>query len=204
MFAYVVQGLSLGISAAAQPGPFQTYLIGQSLKIGWRRALPAVLAPLISDGPIITVMLLVLTRFPANFLRAVQIAGGLYVLFLAWKSYKTWRYYQPVIVTGEAQEEHQSVLQAAMMNFLSPGPYIFWSLLAGPVLIKGWQETPARGLGFLFGFYFALIGGMVTLTILFGVARQLGPKVNRALIGISAAALLGFGVYQLITGILGT
>lgn len=202
MFAYMMQGLSLGLSAAAQPGPFQAYLIGQSLKIGWRRALPAVLAPLISDGPIIAVMLLVLTRFPASFLRAVQIAGGLYVLYLAWKSYKAWRDYQPVTITGETTER-QSVLQAAMMNFLSPGPYIFWSLLAGPVLIKGWHETPARGLGFIFGFYFALIGGMVTLTVLFGVARQLGPKVNRALIGISAIALFGFGIYQLITGILG-
>jgi hypothetical protein len=36
--------------------------------------------------------------------------------------------------------------------------------------------------------------------LLFCTARQLGPKVNRALLGISAIALACFGVYQLWRG----
>lgn len=69
MLAFLFQGITLGFSAGVSPGPFQAYLFSQTLKNGGRRTLPAVLAPLLSDGPII---LLVLTQTPAWFLRAVQ------------------------------------------------------------------------------------------------------------------------------------
>ncbi len=74
-------------------------------------------------------------------------------------------------------------------------------MLAGPVLVNGWKETPAHGLIFLSGFYFAMIGGLAGLVVLFGATRELGPKVKRALIGLSALALLGFGMYQLWQGV---
>lgn len=201
MLVYLIQGITLGVTAAVQPGPFVAYLIGQALKLGWRRALPAVLAPLISDGPIVAVILLVLTRFPAGFLRFVQIAGGLFVIYLAWKSYLSWRDFQPAQIDLD-NGARQSVLQAAAMNFLSPGPYLFWSLAAGPTLIRGWNEAPIRGTAFVGGFYLAMLSGLVTLVILFGSARRLGPRVNRALLGLSALALAVFGVYQLVSGVI--
>ncbi len=199
VLAYLLQGLSLGLSGAASPGPFQAFVIGQSLKSGWRRTLPAALAPLVSDGPIILLMVLVLTRMPEGVLRAIRLVGGVYVLYLAWMSFQAFRSYRAVEAPGEA---NRTFWQAVGTNFLSPGPYIFWSALAGPVLVSGWKEAPSRGLVFLFGFYFAMVGGLALLVILFGAARQLGPRVSRALIGISALALLGFGVYQLWQGIL--
>lgn len=64
MLAYLLQGLSLGLSAMASPGPFQAFIISRTIHNGWQRALPAVLAPLISDGPIIALMVLVLTQMP--------------------------------------------------------------------------------------------------------------------------------------------
>ena len=59
MLGYIAQGLGYGFAAAVQPGPFQTYVLSQALNRGWRRALPMALAPLLSDAPIITLMLLV-------------------------------------------------------------------------------------------------------------------------------------------------
>jgi threonine/homoserine/homoserine lactone efflux protein len=198
MFAYLLQGLSLGLSGAASPGPFQAFIIGQTLKNGWRRTLPAVLAPLISDGPIIALMVLVLTNMPPGALRIIRIVGGVYVLYLAWKTFQVYRNYHPAETSSETGK---TLWQAVATNFLSPGPYVFWSMLAGPALVKGWKETPTHGLIFLFAFYFAMIGGLALLVVLFGAARQLGPKVNRALIGVSALALFGFGIYQLWQGI---
>jgi threonine/homoserine/homoserine lactone efflux protein len=198
MLAYLLQGLSLGLSAAASPGPFQAFLIGQTLKNGWRRTLPAAFAPLISDGPIITLMVLVLTRMPPAVLTAIQVAGAIYVLYLGWRTFQAYRNFRPV---DAADSTGRTFLQAVAANFLSPGPYIFWSLLAGPILVRGWQESPALGLAFLAGFYGAMIGGLILLIVLFSAARQLGPRVNRALIGLSALALVGFGVYQLWQGL---
>jgi hypothetical protein len=37
--------------------------------------------------------------------------------------------------------------------------------------------------------------------LLFGTARQLGSRVSRILAIVSSIALLGFGIYQLVTGI---
>ena len=62
MLAYIIQGAPLGFAAGAQPGPFQTYLITQSLANGWRKTLIAAFAPLISDGPIILFTIFILKQ----------------------------------------------------------------------------------------------------------------------------------------------
>lgn len=198
MLPYLLQGLSLGLSAAASPGPFQAFIIGQSLKNGWRRALPAAFAPLISDGPIIALMVLLLTRLSPVVLSAIQIVGALYVLYLGWRAFQAYRHFRPVDARDSAG---RTFWQAVAANFLSPGPYIFWSLLAGPILVRGWQQSPAHALAFLLGFYACMIGALILLIVLFGAARRLGPRVNRALIGLSALALVGFGVVQLWQGL---
>jgi hypothetical protein len=92
-------------------------------------------------------------------------------------------------------------LEGRLMNILSPGPYIYWSLVTGPVLIRGWRETPIHGIGFLAGFYITIISGLGAIIFIFGVARELGPRVNRTMLGISAIALFCFGLYQLWFGI---
>jgi len=200
MWLYIVQGIGYGFAAAAQPGPFQTYVISQSLTKGWRKALPAALAPLVSDGPIIALCLLVLSQVPIWLQRFLYIAGGLFILYLAYGTYQAWKNFDVNIPSSESAAG-QSIWQAALMNALSPGPYIFWSLVTGPILMRGWRETPVHGIGFLTGFYIILISGLALIILVFGMARDLGPKVNRALLGISAIALLVFGLYQLGSGI---
>ena len=88
---FLLQGIGYGFSAAVQPGPFQTYLISQTLLNGWRRTLIAALAPLVSDGLIIVTVLLVLTRVPETFRLALQLAGGVFILYLAWGAFRAWR-----------------------------------------------------------------------------------------------------------------
>ncbi len=200
MWIYLLQGIGYGLAAAAQPGPLQAYLISQTLTRGWKRTLPIALAPLISDGPIVSICLLVLSQIPVWFEQILYIVSGLFVLYLAYDAYTSWRNFdlQTLHAGPNAQ---QSVLKAALMNMLNPGPYIYWTLVAGPILIKGWRESPLNGIGFLAAFYFTLISGFAATVLVFGTASKLGPKVNRALLGISAIALLCFGVYQLWLGI---
>jgi small neutral amino acid transporter SnatA (MarC family) len=71
----------------------------------------------------------------------------------------------------------------------------------GPILIEGWRESPALGLSFVLGFYLTMIGTFMAFIYLFGTTRHLGPKITRALSGISALALLIFGIYQIGNGI---
>jgi len=195
----VIQGIGYGFAAAVQPGPFQAYLVSQTLTRGWRRALPVALAPLVSDGPIVALVLLVLIRIPMAVQRFLYLAGGLFVLYLGWNAFRAWRDFD-VAAPAAVQSDRRNVLDAALVNALNPGPYLYWSLVAGPIFLAGWRETPATGIGFLVGFYVAIVVTLAGLVLLFGTARQLGPKVTRALLGISAVALVGFGLYQLWLG----
>lgn len=198
MWIYLLQGIGYGFAASSQPGPLQTYLISQTLTRGWKQTLPGALAPLISDGPIVTLCLLVLSQVPEWLQRGLYIVGGLFILYLAYGTYNSWKSFNPEDATK--MDGQQSVLKTALMNLLNPGPYLFWSLISGPILIRGWRESPSHGLSFLLGFYITLIGGYALTVMIFGLAQKLGPKVNHAMLGISAIALLGFGLYQLWQG----
>ena len=200
MWAYLIQGIVYGFAAAVQPGPFQAYLISQTLSNGWRRTLPAALAPLISDGPIILLTLVVLSHVPVWFQRFLYIAGGLFILYLAYSAFVAWRNFDEAgVVTHSASR--QSAIRAAMMNALSPGPYLYWSLVTGPILLAGWRKAPVNGVGFLVSFYAAIVLSLIAIVVVFGTARRFGPKVNRVLVGVSAIALAGFGLYQLWLGL---
>jgi threonine/homoserine/homoserine lactone efflux protein len=199
MLAILLQGAGYGFAAAAQPGPFQTYIVSQCLHRGWRRTLPMALAPLLSDGPIIALSLLVLSRIPDWWQRILHIASGLFLLYLAYGAYRSWRNFDETQLTS-APPPSSGILKASLMNAISPGPYLFWSLVTGPILLAGWRQDILLGIGFLTAFYATMIASLAAIILAFGLARRLGPRLTHALLGISAIALLGFGIYQLVLG----
>ena len=199
MPGYLILGMTYAFAAAVQPGPFQTYLISQTLTNGWRHTIPAAFAPLLSDGPIIALVLLVLSRMPGWLVQVLQCAGGVFLLYLAVGAFKTWRDFN-VEKTNKVQSSRQTVLKAAMVNLLNPAPYIGWSLVMGPLLLKGWREAPANGIALMIGFYTTMILVTLGIMLLFSGARNLGSRVSRALVGFSAIALACFGLYELWLG----
>jgi len=201
MLATIIQGIGYGFSGAVQPGPFQTYLISQSLQRGWRRTLHAALAPLISDGPIIVLAMLLLTRLPVGWERVLYIVGGAFVLTLAWGAFRSWRDFDVADPLVDAGVAGRGILKAVLMNVLSPGPYLFWGLVTGPILLSAWRESPLRAVGFLVGFYGTMVVSLLALVVLFSTARRLGPRVTRAMVGASAVTLTCFGMYQIWQGI---
>lgn len=199
MWIYLIQGLGFGLAAASQPGPLQTYLISQALTRGWKKSLVNAFAPLISDAPIILLCVLILSQVPDWFQTFLYIASGLFILYLAYGTYKTWKQFDET--QSQPESKIDGLPKAVMMNFLSPGPYIFWSLVTGPILVNGWRETPIHGISLLLGFYLSFISALMLIIFLFGTAANIGPKVNKAMLGISAIALFFFGLYQLWNGL---
>jgi threonine/homoserine/homoserine lactone efflux protein len=199
MIEYFTFGVVYAFACVVQPGPFQAYLISQSLTNGWRRTLPIVFAPLISDGPVAMITLFVLSALPVKLLPLLQIAGGVLLLYLAFVAYKTWRNFN--LRSVPLTSSPQNVMKAALVNLLNPGPYLGWSLVLAPMLLKGWRETPANGISLLVGFYGTMIAGSMLLIVVFSVARSFGQRVNRASVAVSVVALACFGLYQLWAGV---
>ena len=73
MIGYITQGIILGFAAAVQPGPFQTYIIAQTVRNGWRRSAVMAFAPLVSDGPIIVLALIL---FSVELLQTILLTLG--------------------------------------------------------------------------------------------------------------------------------
>jgi threonine/homoserine/homoserine lactone efflux protein len=197
---YLMQGIGFGLAAAAQPGPFQAYLISQALGRGWQRTLPIALAPLLSDAPVILLVLAVLSQVPGWFLKGLHMAGGLFILYLALRAWQAWKKFQENEPVGKFSGM-QTLFQAALMNVLSPGLYLFWSLVSGPILLEAWGQSPLQGISFLLGFYAAMILSLAGIIVAFGSARRLGDNLNRVLLGLSVLILTCFGFYQLWLGV---
>lgn len=197
---YFLQGLTLGFSAAVSPGPFLAYLLAQTLKLGARRALPLALVPLFSDGPIVSLVVIVLAQTPAWLLRGLQVAGGALLLYLSWGAFRLARS-TPKVVPAAA-EAQLSLIQGTLMNFLNPNPWLFWSVIGGPILLEAWGQARLLPAAFLGGFYLTLVGGTAGFIVLFAVAHRLDPRLVRALNLASAVALLVFGLIQLYRGLL--
>jgi threonine/homoserine/homoserine lactone efflux protein len=201
LFEYILIGGGFAFAAAIQPGPLQAYLLSSVLQRGWRHTLPASIAPLISDGPIVLVALLVLSRVPESFQTILRVAGGLLLLYFAWRGYQHWRI---GVLQGAEQVDStpRTLLQAVMVNLLNPNPYLAWSLVLGPAVVDAWQNNHNYAVVMVVTFYTVIVIGTAGIIYLFGRTSMLGPRGQRALMLISAGILAFLGVYQLVVSLI--
>jgi threonine/homoserine/homoserine lactone efflux protein len=198
MWIQLIQVLTYGFAAAVQPGPLTIYLISETAKAGWRRTLPSVFAPLLSDGPIALVVVFLLSRAPAGFLQLLLLPGGLYVLYLAMGA---WRGRHLAEGGGAWATRNRTLFKAAVVNLLNPNVYLGWTLVLGPLFLSAWREAPARGVTLLLTFYVTMISCLAALILLVHAAGNLVPSFNRTLVAVSALALAAFGAYLLVEGV---
>ena len=201
MLNYLIFGITYAFAAAVQPGPLQTYIISQTIKKGWRKTLPTAFAPVVSDGPILILVLFLLSTIPDNFIIVLRIGGGVFLLYLGLRAFKSWREFDEDETISDESNKH-TLLSAVFVNLLNPAPYLGWSLIMGPLFLEGWRIAPINGITLILGFYVTMIITLVGIIILFGFARELGPKVSKILLGLSSIALFIFGFYQLAQGII--
>ncbi len=192
----ILIGISYALSAGLQPGPLQAFFLAKVAEQGWRRTLPAAFAPLISDGPIALVSILLLNILPETFRNLLQLAGGFLLLYFAWNAYRNWREDQ-VIEFGESESTPKTVFQAALINLLNPNPYLGWSLVMGPTVVAAWAKSPGTAVSLLLAFYITMITTSMVMIYLMGRALLLGPGARKVMNLISALLLVGLGLYFL-------
>jgi threonine/homoserine/homoserine lactone efflux protein len=200
MLKYVFLGGSIAFAAAVQPGPLQAFLLSRVAASGWRRTLPAALSPVISDGPIALLVLLVLHRLGGGFENLLKAAGGLVLLYFAWRTLAVWRSAQHG-ATVDAPSAPRTLIQAVAVNLVNPGPYLGWSLVLGPLAIEAWRLSPGCAVALVASFYVSMVVTLALTIVLFGATSVLGPKGRRVLLLVSSLVLAGLGGYQLISAV---
>jgi threonine/homoserine/homoserine lactone efflux protein len=196
MFQYIAIGAGFAFAAAAQPGPLQVFLLSRVAAAGWRRTLPAALAPLISDGPIALLVLLLLHNVARGFESFLKGAGGIVVLYFAARTFLDWRR-----ANQETEQPGPSaprtLFHAVAVNIVNPGPYIGWSLVLGPLVQESWAQNPGYSIALIFSFYFVMIGSLALFIVLLGTTKYLGPRGRRGLLLAASFVLAGIGIYSI-------
>jgi len=198
MLENLLIGGGLAFAAVLQPGPLQAFLVSRVTATGWRRTLPACLAPLISDIPIALLVLLVLGQLPVSAQHLLRAGGGVLLLYLAYGAIRQWR--NPSAPEAE-RSAPRTLLDAVLVNVLNPHPYLGWALILGPAALAAWREHPARAVALVGSFYGTMISMLALFIVLIGTVRFLNPRVQRGLMGVSAIALAGLGLFLLGAGI---
>ena len=208
LFFLIGRGVILGFSAASVPGPMQGYLINTSLKFGWRKALYIIASPLIVDIPIILTVLFALETMEAvvpQIVDGIRIIGGLFVLYLAWGAMQDLRQDNLLTATDTTQSISNngiSILGRAMLlNLLSPGPYIFWTTVNGPLLKQGLEQSVGHGVAFLIAFYGTFLSGLIAIAVFIDWLRRLDKRVSQGILVFTIILLVGLGVWLLYEGV---
>lgn len=197
---FILPAMSFALSATVVPGPLIAYLVNTTLTQGWRKALFIVLSPLITDTPIIILMTFILGQLPSQILDAIRIGGG---ILLLWIAYSSWRQYQsgnliPKTETNADNKMSQSrrriLATGVMMNFLSPGPYLFWATVNGPLLIEALELSWGHAIVFLIAFYGTFMLGLSAWVFLFHQVSRINEKYLRYVVLLTIVLLIGFGI----------
>ena len=203
----IAPAVSFGVSAATIPGPLIAYLVNTTLTRGWQKGLLVVIAPLITDLPIIILMTFILQQMPAEVLKLIQLGGGCLLLFIAWGALKQYRAGTVINLSVEEDSGAENgglrvLLTGIMMNFLSPGPWLFWGTVNGPLLVKALESSTGHGLAFLAAFYGTFLCGLCAWVLLFHYARYVRGEYLQYIVIATVLLLLWFGV-GLITAAIG-
>lgn len=196
MTHYLVFGAALAFAAVVQPGPMQAFLLSRVAAHGWRRTLPAAFAPLLTDGPIALLALLVLRRLPDGAAEWLRAAGGLLLLWLAWSSLRDWQRDR-----ADAPQEGsapRTFLEAATVNLLNPNPYLAWTLVLGPAVLEAWSKSAAHAAALIGSFYVTIVTGLALTIVAFGATAFLQGPWRRRLLLLAALTLGALGVWMLV------
>ncbi len=205
MLAAMITGLLLGASAGLSPGPMLALVLAQTLRHGPREGCKVALTPLVTDAPIILLVLVLAARL-AQFqpmLGAMSVLGGVFILYLAWESLKA-THREP----GAPAERPRSWLKGITTNLLNPHPWVFWLTAGAAMLAKtlqeGWQTLGI----FLAAFYAMLVGSKLAVALLAGRYRnvlsgsgyRVTMRVLAAMLALFGLLLLGDGLRHLASG----
>lgn len=198
--AFLLPGISLGASAAVLPGPMQAFIINTTLSQGWRRGLLLIITPLLVDAPIILLMVFLLGQLPQAAVTLIRLGGG---LLLLWIARGAWVQYRSGADLAAQRRElppsgaGRTLLTGMMLNILSPGPYLFWGTVTGPLLLDALAVSLLHAAGFLLAFYGTFLSGLATIVLIFERLGRMDERVVRYVLLATILLLVWFATVLL-------
>jgi hypothetical protein len=189
----------MGIVGGLVPSPLHMIALMQVALKRWPRAIGILIGPpLVIDGILLLLTLFFYQYVPRNIAHIVAYGGGSYLV--------AYSIYALLALRGKSQEEiadshaltYASAMAASFSEVTSPGTWIYWMTIAGPILAEGkqkgyWHVAPFF-VGGLIGYYGA---ALISLALL-AWGANLHRQVRQNLQWIANFFLLAFGITYLL------
>jgi hypothetical protein len=200
----LILGAGMGIVGGLVPSPLHMIALSQVALGRWARAMTVLIgAPLIVDGCLLLVTCLFYRFIPSGIAHYVAYIGGVALIGFASYSLREMRGKTQNEMANSAVLSYASVSVALLAEVASPGTWVYWLTVAGPILAEGRQHGYAHVvpffLGGLIGFYGAAVFSLCLLAWGAGLHKRfkqhlfLAANVLLLLMGISYLARAYFG-----------
>ncbi len=170
MIHFFTIGMVLGLSAGLAPGPLLTLVVSETIQHDIRAGIKVALAPLVTDLPIIVLTVFILSRLSGfnSILGMISLVGGVVVMGMGIGGMRT----KGVAIQIE-ESRPRSLLKGALVNALSPHPYLFWLSVGAPTMAKANEVHIFAAALYVIGFYLFLIGSKIVLAVLVGKSKSI-------------------------------
>lgn len=192
MWHFISAGVLLGLSSGLSPGPLLTLVLTQTIRHNKAEGIKVALSPLITDLPIILITVLILGRLAQFdiFLAIISFAGAVFIAYLGVESLRTKEMNLDV-----KDSKSGSLKKGIIANFLKPSPYLFWTTVGTPLMLKAYKTDLLTSILFMILFYVFLIGSKVVVAFLVDRTKQfINQKIYLTLMRILGIALLIFSL----------
>ena len=205
MVTSVMTCLGVGVALASAPGPVQAVLLTEAVRGGVGRGLRALAGVHLTFVVLIVGLALGLSLAPPSgpALRALKVAGGVMLLWLAWDGLRSGH-----AVGGATPDEPRrptlpSAVRGSLAILLNSGGWLFLAVVAPPLLAAATGRGGKAGallaaLSLVAG---AAIGDLAVVLLGAVGVRRAGERVARWVYRGLAVVLAGLGVWLVAAGV---
>lgn len=187
----VILGALLGLFSGIVPGPFSALVATSALKGGFWAGFRIAIVPLVTESVVLGLAALFLRTLNEDALQWMGFLGGLFVFYLA---YRTWKEAESTQEGEPLTGARRLVVEGVFLAVLSPAPWVFWILIGAPLFLGSLNEGWDSAALFFGSFLACLVGVHVGVAALAGMGeRRLSGSWRRRLLRAASVLLVGAG-----------
>lgn len=191
-------GLTLGLAAGVAPGPLSALTVTTSLKKGFGAGARVAMSPLVTDVPLVATVVFVIAAVPDMWVSRLSVAGAVALVGLGvWEITSVRLSHHEHENPGDAAAGGTSadLLKGAVVNMLSPHPWLFWASVGAPILVTAWRQSPVRAAAFVVPFYVSLVGVKLVLAGVVAATRtRISHRTRSGLVVTGGLLLIVAGI----------
>lgn len=196
---FLLSGIVLGLVAGISPGPLFALIISETLKRGKTEGTKVAVSPLITDVPIVLLVLFILLNLTQYnvIIGIISLFGACFLIYLGKENL------QVRIKEPEARgNDKDSLKHAIIVNVLNPNPYIFWLFVGGPMIFRSFQTNVLATILFLAGFYGLLVGSDIGIVFIVEKSKSfIRSKYYVYVVRVLGLALILFALFFVYEGL---